>query len=127
MLGAAFAPSFFWLTESLGVRGLGVGVILRMHKLSTRQRTLAAAVNFAGYGVHSAQPVTMTIGPAPADNGITICRIKSDGTTTAPAPVHFSRVTRTTLCTTLDLGDSVSVATVEHVMSALSGIPRHRG
>jgi UDP-3-O-[3-hydroxymyristoyl] N-acetylglucosamine deacetylase len=37
-------------------------------------------------------------------------------------PVHFSRVTRTTLCTTLDLGDSVSVATVEHVVSALSGM-----
>jgi UDP-3-O-[3-hydroxymyristoyl] N-acetylglucosamine deacetylase len=35
--------------------------------------------------------------------------------------VHFSRVTRTTLCTTLDLGDSVSVATIEHVISALSG------
>ena len=93
-----------------------------MHKLSTRQRTLAAAVNFAGYGVHSAQPVTMTIGPAPADNGITICRMKADGTTTTPVPVHFSRVTRTTLCTTLDLGDSISVATVEHVMSALSGM-----
>jgi UDP-3-O-[3-hydroxymyristoyl] N-acetylglucosamine deacetylase len=39
-----------------------------------------------------------------------------------PVPVHFSRVTRTTLCTTLDLGDSVSAATIEHVMSALSGM-----
>ena len=36
--------------------------------------------------------------------------------------VHFARVTRTTLCTTIDLGDSVSVATVEHVISALSGL-----
>jgi UDP-3-O-[3-hydroxymyristoyl] N-acetylglucosamine deacetylase len=36
--------------------------------------------------------------------------------------VHFSRVTRTTLCTAIDLGDSVSVATVEHVVSALSGL-----
>jgi UDP-3-O-[3-hydroxymyristoyl] N-acetylglucosamine deacetylase len=39
-----------------------------------------------------------------------------------PVSVHFSRVTRTTLCTTIDLGDSVSVATVEHVVSALSGL-----
>lgn len=93
-----------------------------MHKLATRQRTLAAAISFAGYGVHSAQPVTLTLSPGTPDSGITICRQKGDGSTTAPVPVHFSRVTRTTLCTTLDLGDSISVATVEHVMSALSGM-----
>ena len=93
-----------------------------MQKLSTRQRTIAAAISFAGYGVHSAQPVTLTLSPGPVDSGITICRLKGDGTTTTPVSVHFSRVTRTTLCTTLDLGDSISVATVEHVMSALSGM-----
>lgn len=93
-----------------------------MHKLSTRQRTIASAINFSGYGVHSGQPVTLTISPAPVDNGLTICRERGDGTTTTPVPVHFSRVTRTTLCTTLDLGDSFSVATIEHVTSALSGM-----
>ncbi|HEV7345811.1 MAG TPA: UDP-3-O-acyl-N-acetylglucosamine deacetylase [Devosia sp.] len=93
-----------------------------MQKLSTRQRTLAGQISFSGYGVHSAQPVTLTIGPGAADSGITICRQKPDGTMTLPVTVHFSRVTRTTLCTTLDLGDSISVATVEHVMSALSGL-----
>jgi UDP-3-O-[3-hydroxymyristoyl] N-acetylglucosamine deacetylase len=93
-----------------------------MHKLSTRQRTIASAINFSGYGVHSGQPVTLTISPAPVDNGLTICRERGDGTTTSPVPVHFSRVTRTTLCTTLDLGDSFSVATIEHVTSALSGM-----
>jgi UDP-3-O-[3-hydroxymyristoyl] N-acetylglucosamine deacetylase len=36
-----------------------------------------------------------------------------------PGSRAFSRVTCTTLCTTIDLGDS-SVATVEHVISALS-------
>jgi UDP-3-O-[3-hydroxymyristoyl] N-acetylglucosamine deacetylase len=93
-----------------------------MQKLSTRQRTLAAAVSFSGYGVHSALPVTLTIKPAAADSGISISRDLGDGRVTMPVPVHFSRVTRTTLCTTLDLGDSVSAATVEHVMSALSGM-----
>lgn len=93
-----------------------------MQKLSTRQRTLAAAVSFAGYGVHSGQPVTLTLGPAPVDSGFLICRELGDDRTTPPVPVHFSRVTRTTLCTTLDLGDSVSVATIEHVTSALSGM-----
>jgi len=93
-----------------------------MNKLSTRQRTLSGEVSFSGYGVHGAQPVTLTLGPAPADSGFVIRRELGDGRLTEAVPVHFSRVTRTTLCTTLDLGDSVSVATVEHVTSALSGL-----
>jgi UDP-3-O-[3-hydroxymyristoyl] N-acetylglucosamine deacetylase len=93
-----------------------------MQKLSARQRTLAHALEFSGFGVHSGLPVTLTIEPAPADSGYLIARKLDDGTTVGPVPVHFSRVTRTTLCTTIDLGDSVSVATVEHVISALSGM-----
>ncbi|HEY0854193.1 MAG TPA: UDP-3-O-acyl-N-acetylglucosamine deacetylase [Devosia sp.] len=93
-----------------------------MQKLSARQRTLARALEFSGFGVHSGLPVTLTIEPAPADSGYLIARKLENGTTVGPVPVHFSRVTRTTLCTTLDLGDSVSVATVEHVISALSGM-----
>ena len=93
-----------------------------MSKLTTRQRTLAAPISFAGYGVHSAQPVTLTLGPAAPDSGLLICRELGEGRTTPPVPVHFSRISRTTLCTTLDLGDSVSVATIEHVTSALSGM-----
>lgn len=93
-----------------------------MKKMSTRQRTLAGDVSFSGYGVHSAAPVTLTLGPAPADSGFLIRRDMGEGRMTQPVSVHFSRVSRTTLCTTLDLGDSVSVATIEHVTSALSGM-----
>lgn len=93
-----------------------------MNKLSQRQRTLAGEISFAGYGVHSAQPVTLTMAPGAPDSGYMIRRDLGDGQFTKPVPVHHSRVTRTTLCTTLDLGDSVSVATVEHVVSALSGM-----
>jgi UDP-3-O-[3-hydroxymyristoyl] N-acetylglucosamine deacetylase len=93
-----------------------------MKKMSTRQRTLASEISFSGYGVHSAAPVTLTLSPAPADTGFQIRRDMGEGRVTQPVSVHFSRVSRTTLCTTLDLGDSVSVATVEHVTSALSGM-----
>jgi UDP-3-O-[3-hydroxymyristoyl] N-acetylglucosamine deacetylase len=93
-----------------------------MQKLSARQRTLADALEFSGFGVHSGAPVTLTLEPAAPDSGYTITRLLDDGRRHGPVPVHFSRVTRTTLCTTLDLGDSVSVATVEHVVSALSGM-----
>jgi UDP-3-O-[3-hydroxymyristoyl] N-acetylglucosamine deacetylase len=93
-----------------------------MIRLSTRQRTLAGEISFSGYGVHSAQPVTLTIGAAGPDSGFLIRRDVGEGRFTEPVQLHYSRVTRTTLCTTLDLGGSVSVATVEHVVSALSGM-----
>ena len=93
-----------------------------MNRLSTRQRTLASEISFSGYGVHGAQPVTLTMGPALPDSGYLIRRDLGQGRFTTPVPVSHTRVTRTTLCTTLDLGDSVSVATVEHVVSALSGM-----
>ena len=93
-----------------------------MKKLSARQRTLAAPVEFSGFGVHSALPVTLTIEPAPADSGYLIARQFEDGRRAGPVQIHFSRVARTTLCTELDLGDSVRVSTIEHVVSALSGL-----
>jgi UDP-3-O-[3-hydroxymyristoyl] N-acetylglucosamine deacetylase len=93
-----------------------------MSRLSARQRTLADALEFNGIGVHSGSPATLVIEPAAPDSGYTITRILDDGRRVGPSPVHFSRVTRTTLCTAIDLGDSVSVATVEHVVSALSGL-----
>ncbi|MEO6014942.1 MAG: UDP-3-O-acyl-N-acetylglucosamine deacetylase [Devosia sp.] len=93
-----------------------------MQNLSARQRTVGGALEFSGFGVHSAQPVTLTIEPAPVDSGYKIQRKLDNGSVVGPVAVHFARVTRTTLCTTIDLGDSVSVATVEHVISALAGL-----
>lgn len=93
-----------------------------MQKLSARQRTLAGVLEFSGFGVHSGLPVTLTIAPAAPDSGYLITRLLENGSKVGPVPVHFSRVTRTTLCTTLDLGESVSVATIEHIISALSGL-----
>ncbi|WIY51725.1 UDP-3-O-acyl-N-acetylglucosamine deacetylase [Devosia sp. YIM 151766] len=93
-----------------------------MNKLLTRQRTLAGEISFSGYGVHSAQSVTLTIAAAAPDSGYLIRRDLGEGRMSNAVPVHHSRVSRTTLCTTLDLGDSISVATVEHVVSALSGM-----
>ena len=72
--------------------------------------------------MHSGLPVTLTLAPAAPDTGYQITRIMENGRKVGPVAVHFSRVVRTTLCTTVDLGDSASVATVEHVISALSGL-----
>jgi UDP-3-O-[3-hydroxymyristoyl] N-acetylglucosamine deacetylase len=93
-----------------------------MQKISARQCTLGGSVRFDGIGVHSANPVKLVIDPAPANTGFQIARILDDNSVVGPVPVDYSCVTRTTLCTTVDLGNSVSVATVEHVISALSGL-----
>ena len=93
-----------------------------MQNMSARQRSVGGVLEFSGIGVHSGQPVTLTIAPGPVDSGYKIQRKFEDNSIVGPVSVHFARVTRTTLCTTIDLGDSVSVATVEHVISALSGL-----
>jgi UDP-3-O-[3-hydroxymyristoyl] N-acetylglucosamine deacetylase len=93
-----------------------------MQNMSARQRTVGGVLEFSGIGVHSGLPVTLTIAPGPVDSGYKIQRKFEDNSIVGPVSVHFARVTRTTLCTTIDLGDSVSVATVEHVISALSGL-----
>ncbi len=93
-----------------------------MKSLSLRQFTLRDCIEFSGYGVHSALPSTLTLEPAPADSGIRVRRILDDDKIAGPVPIHISRIADTHLCTTLDLGDSVTIATIEHVVAALSGL-----
>ena len=93
-----------------------------MQRMVMRQCTLAEKVEFDGYGVHSGLPVSLAIEPAPVNNGFTITRTYEDGRSVGPTKIHFSHITRTTLCTTIDIGSSTDVETVEHVVSALSGL-----
>src|SRR3569832_2002699 len=116
---ARFRAGFFLVKTPAGSLGRSFRY---MQNLSARQRTLGGALEFSGIGVHSGQPVSLRIEPAPADSGYKIQRKFEDGSIVGPVAVHFARIVRTTLCTTIDLGDSGSVATVEHVISALSGL-----
>ena len=84
-----------------------------------RQRTLGQTVSARGIGLHSGVPVTLSLKPAPSDHGIVFRRID-----VAPARDIRSRaaaVGDTRLASTLSDGD-FKVATVEHLMSALSGL-----
>ena len=62
-----------------------------MQNLSARQRTLGGALEFSGIGVHSAQPVTLKIEPAPADSGYKIQRKFEDGSLVGPVAVQALR------------------------------------
>lgn len=84
-----------------------------------RQRTLAQAVTAKGIGLHSGVPVNLCLYPAPADHGIVFRRID-----VSPAREIRSRagaVGDTRMASTISDGD-IKVATVEHLMSALSGL-----
>lgn len=84
-----------------------------------RQRTLRSTVTAQGVGLHSGQRVRLSLQPAPADTGIVFRR------TDLPQPNEIVSkavaVGDTRMASTIGEG-SVRVATVEHLMSALSGL-----
>lgn len=83
------------------------------------QQTLKASVSCTGIGLHSGREVSLTLHPAPEDSGITFARVDLPG---APAfKACLENVVQTQLATTLGT-NGVTVATVEHLMSALAGL-----
>ena len=86
---------------------------------STRQHTLKAPASIAGAGLMLGQLATATIEPAPPGHGIIFERIDLDPPVRIPALVEqaIDRDRRTTL-----QNGSAVVETVEHCMSALSGM-----
>lgn len=84
-----------------------------------KQRTLKSMTRAMGVGLHSGQRVELTLRPAPVNTGIVFRRV--DLPHPVDIPVNASSVTDTRLASTLSKGD-VRVLTVEHIMSACSGL-----
>ncbi len=82
------------------------------------QRTIREQIQCTGVGLHSGQPVTMTLLPAVADQGIVF--IRADLPERPEIPARLENVSCSVLATTLATG-KVSVGTVEHILAALSG------
>lgn len=83
------------------------------------QRTLKALARAVGVGLHSGERVELTLRPAPPDTGIVFRRI--DLPRTVDIRANALAVTDTRMASTLAAGD-VKVRTVEHLMSACSGL-----
>ena len=83
------------------------------------QTTLAHDVSYNGIGLHAANEVHMVLRPAPADTGIVFIRTDLPGRPSVQA--HLTNVTNTMRATTLEKGEA-KVFTVEHLLSALSGM-----
>ncbi len=86
---------------------------------SQNQRTLAGTATLAGTSLHTGEKVTLTMKPAPPGHGIKFRRVDLEDQPFIPASVD--NVQQVERATTLAVG-SVKVHTVEHVISALTGM-----
>ena len=84
-----------------------------------RQRTLKSQISATGVGLHIGQKVRMTLRPAQPDTGVVFRRTDLPGAADVPARAELVGETR--LCSCLVSGE-VKVYTIEHLMSALSGL-----
>jgi UDP-3-O-[3-hydroxymyristoyl] N-acetylglucosamine deacetylase len=84
------------------------------------QTTIADRIELDGIGVHSGNPVSITITPADPDTGIVFQRSDLDELTDLPATVDY--VGATDLCTVLGNPAHVCVKTIEHLMAAFSAM-----
>ena len=81
-----------------------------------KQQTLKESITFTGKGLHTGLDITLTLNPAPADNGYTFQRVDLEGQPVLEAVA--SNVTQTQRGTVIEK-DGISVSTIEHLMAAL--------
>ena len=84
-----------------------------------QQQTVARSVSCSGVGLHTGEPATLTLRPAPPDTGIVFILNETDRPVMLNASVHH--LVPTELCTALSM-NGTSVKTVEHILSALVGL-----
>ncbi len=87
--------------------------------MSDKQTTIKKSVSLKGTGLHTGQDVTITFKPAEEDTGFVFRRVDLENKPEIKALVDY--VVETTRSTVLQY-NGASVATVEHVLSAVSGI-----
>jgi UDP-3-O-[3-hydroxymyristoyl] N-acetylglucosamine deacetylase len=85
------------------------------------QTTIDRDLVLSGIGVHSGAEVSIILHPAEADTGWTFLVNQGAGRV-ARIPADFRMVSNVTLCTVLSDGNGATVATVEHLLSALRGM-----
>jgi len=83
------------------------------------QKTLKSEISFQSVGLHTGRKVTMTIRPAKADEGILL--VRKDKGYRGLIKVCLENLTDTTLATTIG-SKGTTISTVEHILSALSGM-----
>src|SRR6185503_19186533 len=83
-----------------------------------REQTIADSFEFSGIGLHTGEPATVRLFPAPAGKGIIFRRVDLDN---FEIRADVGSVARVAYATTL-MNKGVWISTVEHVLSALYGV-----
>ena len=84
-----------------------------------KQRTLKSLIRTTGVGLHTGQKVAMCLRPAQPDTGIVFRRVDLSEPVDIRADALL--VSDTRLCSLIEQ-NGVKVATIEHLMSAFSGL-----
>jgi UDP-3-O-[3-hydroxymyristoyl] N-acetylglucosamine deacetylase len=84
-----------------------------------QQQTLLNPISCTGVGLHTGKPVTLTLRPAPADNGVVF--VNRNGHAGATLAASVDHLVATELCTAIS-GNGFQVKTIEHVLAALAGL-----
>ncbi len=84
-----------------------------------KQKTFKNSIGCMGVALHSGHKVSMTLKPGEPDSGIIFKRTDIAGKG-AIIKASWDNVVETTLCTTLANEEGITIATVEHLMAALS-------
>src|SRR3569832_595984 len=87
-----------------------------------KQTTLRGPVAISGVGVHSGQPVTLTLNPGDDDTGIIFQRINADGSLEREIRADVRSVTATEFATVLGDAKGPLCSTAEHLLATLRGL-----
>jgi UDP-3-O-[3-hydroxymyristoyl] N-acetylglucosamine deacetylase len=87
-----------------------------------KQTTLRDHVAVSGIGVHSGQPVTLTLHPGDDDSGIVFQRVSADGAIEREIRADVRAVTATEFATVLGDASGPLCSTAEHLLAALRGL-----
>ena len=87
-----------------------------------KQTTVRDQVAVSGIGVHSGEPVTLTLLPGDDDTGILFQRVRSDGSVAREVRADVRAVTATEFATVLGDAKGPLCSTAEHLLAALRGL-----
>jgi UDP-3-O-[3-hydroxymyristoyl] N-acetylglucosamine deacetylase len=87
-----------------------------------KQTTLRDQVALSGIGVHSGEPVRLTLLPGDDDTGIIFQRVKPDGSLIREVRADVRSVTATEFATVLGDAHGPLCSTAEHLLAALRGL-----
>ena len=87
---------------------------------NNNQQTISQSIFVKGIGLHTGSLVELTLEPAAVDNGIKFIRVDKKNDNVIEA--IWSNVSETLLSTTISNAYGLKISTIEHLMSALSGL-----